>query len=123
VKITILREKKEKKPINEALPAALAAAAPYIAKAIGSVMDDESEETAEEIVDQSQNKPIKVDSWGGEFRDIKRILQAIQAQLIKMGGPAGGDPDEAAGEVAPMSVSEDLKKTAVQLYRRNFKKI
>jgi hypothetical protein len=40
-----------------------------------------------------------------------------------MGGPAGGDPDEAAGEVAPMSVSEDLKKTAVQLYRRNFKKI
>ena len=122
MKITILKERKTKKPINEALPAALAAAAPYIAKAIGDVMDDESEETAEEIVDQSQNKPIKVDSWGGEFRDIKRVLQAIQAQLIKMGGIAPGGQEKDAGEVAPLNVNENLKKVVAQVYRENFKK-
>ena len=123
MKITILREKKQKDPLNEALPAALAAAAPYIAKAIGSVMDYEPEETAEEIVSKSEGSPIKVDAHGGEFRDIKRLLQAIQGQLIKMTAAVTpeGEGEEAAGDILPTSVNENIRKIVQHVYKKNFK--
>tara|TARA_R110002073_G_scaffold91093_1_gene214625 strand:+ start:172 stop:540 length:369 start_codon:yes stop_codon:yes gene_type:complete len=121
MKITILKENKNKKVVKEALPA-LVAAAPAIASAIGSVLDDESEETAEEIIGQSEARPLRVQAHGDEFRSIKRILQAIQAQLIKMGGSAPGGDAEAAGNVPVQAVDESLKEVVHRIYLKKLKK-
>jgi len=120
MKITILKESRNKKVVKEALPA-LVAAAPAIAKAIGSVMDDESEETAEEIIGQSEARPLRVQAHGDEFRSIKRILQAIQAQLIKMSGAVDDKDTEAAGNMPAQAIDEGLKKPVRRIYLKKLK--
>ena len=48
-----------------------------------------------------------VQAHGDEFRSIKRILQAIQAQLIKMGGGPTGKRSSKAAPAAAGVVSEE----------------
>jgi len=103
VKITILKERKQKKRVDEAWPAI----AGLVGSAVADALDDEPGETADSIVDKSQNKPIMVQAHGDEFRSIKRILQAIQAQLIKMGG--GGERKAAAGPDAGVVAESDIE--------------
>ncbi len=105
MKITILKEKKQKKQIDEGLP--LAGLATLIGGAISDALDDEPAETADNIIDKSGNKPVMVQAHGDEFRSIKRILQAIQAQLIKMGGGPTGKRSSKAAPAAAGVVSEE----------------
>lgn len=100
--------KEEKQQLKE--NPALARLAPAIIKGVGKLLggvfgDDDAEEIAKEIIDQSQTDPIVMK--GQDISDIEAILRSIESQISAMGaarGEAEGEADRA--EVTPGAPAE-----------------
>ena len=100
--------KEEKQQLKE--NPALARLAPAIIKGVGKLLggvfgDDDAEEIAKEIIDQSQTDPIVMK--GQDLSDIEAVLRSIESQISSMSaarGEAEGEADRAA--IAPGAPAE-----------------